>query len=158
MCALSFTFRPTPLEKDKTYSGSDFPLYMFGKPLILACHNNDYATIQCLMSQGNGFLCGMKLYNINPAPENAIKYDPLESNFDTAQTLSLGLATRCHYCYGYYIKYVVTTWLLRFINHHNFLFYLQIVDWLDEKTGWEDWMGRKKERKDLININFWCLL
>ena len=38
-----------------------------------------------------------------------------ESNFDTGQTLSLGLATRCHYCCGYYIKYVVTMLLCCYI-------------------------------------------
>ena len=46
----------------------------------------------------------------------------VESIVETPQTLMPGLATRCHYCYGYYIKYVITTLLhcyYVFINHHH---------------------------------------
>ena len=54
-------------------------------PCTCLAYSNVYATKQCLMSQGNGFLYGMQLYNINPAPENVIKYDPLQQKKSRVQ-------------------------------------------------------------------------
>ena len=41
-------------ESQKDYVSPDFPSYMCDNPLILACHNNDYAAIQMLMPKETG--------------------------------------------------------------------------------------------------------